>query len=281
MGTVYKVLDTARGDVILPVVTNAGAPVNGTSGTFAKIAAAGTLLIDVSNTTLYQNTNTQASPTWTQLTTASAGSLTTLTVSSTSSFAGVMTVSNATQSTSTTTGAVKIAGGVGVVKDVFLGGALSVAGASTLIGAAAVSDATQSTSTTTGSLKTAGGLGVVKDAFLGGKLNVAGIVTLGSIGTGLSAAGSTRTDATALTKQFNNVGTVGSGTGVILPASAVGVPIWVFNNGANPLAVYGAGSDTIDGTAGSTGVTLTNGKSALYMCVAANTYVSMMGVVSA
>jgi hypothetical protein len=50
--------------------TNAGAPVNGTSGTLAGVAAKGSLLIDTTNAVLYQNTNTLASPTWTALTTA-------------------------------------------------------------------------------------------------------------------------------------------------------------------------------------------------------------------
>jgi hypothetical protein len=45
---------------------NAGAPSDGTSGTYAGIADKGDLLIDTTNGTLYQNTNTKASPTWTQ-----------------------------------------------------------------------------------------------------------------------------------------------------------------------------------------------------------------------
>jgi hypothetical protein len=44
----------------------AGAPSNGTSGTYAGIAPKGALLVDTTNGTLYQNTGTQASPTWTQ-----------------------------------------------------------------------------------------------------------------------------------------------------------------------------------------------------------------------
>ena len=41
------------------------APVNGTSGTFAGFAGPGTLLIRTDTPTLYINTNTKASPTWT------------------------------------------------------------------------------------------------------------------------------------------------------------------------------------------------------------------------
>jgi hypothetical protein len=47
---------------------NAGVPTDGVSGTYATIAAKGDLLIDTTNGTIYQNTNTLASPTWTQLT---------------------------------------------------------------------------------------------------------------------------------------------------------------------------------------------------------------------
>ena len=46
---------------------NAGAPVDGASGTLYNVADAGDILIDTSNTKLYQNTNTKASPTWAQV----------------------------------------------------------------------------------------------------------------------------------------------------------------------------------------------------------------------
>ncbi|RYZ93551.1 MAG: hypothetical protein EOP06_00485 [Proteobacteria bacterium] len=46
---------------------NAGVPVAGTSGTFAKVAPKGALLVDTTNAILYINTNTQASPTWTKV----------------------------------------------------------------------------------------------------------------------------------------------------------------------------------------------------------------------
>lgn len=47
------------------VFTNAGVPTNGTSGTGAEWAGKGSLCIDTTNGTLYQNTGTKASPTWT------------------------------------------------------------------------------------------------------------------------------------------------------------------------------------------------------------------------
>lgn len=101
-------------------------------------------------------------------------------------------------------------------------------------------------------------------------------------GSALTAAGTTRADALALTKQINNIGTAAASTGVVLPAATVGQIVTVFNSGANPIKVYGAGSDTIDGTAGSTGVTLTNANRCMYICVAAATWLSaQMGVASA
>ena len=47
------------------VVTNAGAPSNGTSGTAAGVAKPGSLLIDTVNGAIYIYTNTKDSPTWT------------------------------------------------------------------------------------------------------------------------------------------------------------------------------------------------------------------------
>lgn len=102
----------------------------------------------------------------------------------------------------------------------------------------------------------------------------------------LTALGSTRADALALTKAINNVTVVASGNGVILPSAAVvgiGGAVLVFNSDASDaLKVYAAGSDTIDTVAGSTGVTLTATKRCLYFCVAANTFISaQLGVISA
>src|SRR5579859_7709027 len=59
-----------------PIVTNAGAPTNGTSGTYVNQAGPGSVLIDVTNKNIYVNTNTLASPTWTAIGGASAITLT-------------------------------------------------------------------------------------------------------------------------------------------------------------------------------------------------------------
>jgi hypothetical protein len=106
-----------------------------------------------------------------------------------------------------------------------------------------------------------------------------------SMGNGLTAVGNDRTSSLALTKAVNNVTTAAASTGVTLPAvSTVGVggSVIIFNAGANPIQVYGAGSDTIDGAAAATGVPLTNAKRCIYIAVAAATWISaQLGVVSA
>ena len=108
-----------------------------------------------------------------------------------------------------------------------------------------------------------------------------------SVATTLTAAGTTQATALALTSQINTVTTAAASTGVALPAAStvgVGGYVIVFNAGANPIKVYGVngGSDTIDGVAGATGVTLTNAKRCIYYVTAANTWISaQLGVVSA
>jgi len=53
------------GNQQIGILTNAGAPTSGTSGTYVNKAGPGCLLIDTTNTKLYINTNTRTSPTWT------------------------------------------------------------------------------------------------------------------------------------------------------------------------------------------------------------------------
>lgn len=113
-------------------------------------------------------------------------------------------------------------------------------------------------------------------------LAASGYYTNTSLGAALSAAGTTVADATQLTKQFNRLGTVAASTGAILPAAVAGRHIVVFNDGANPAKIYGAGTDTVDGAAAATGVTLTNAKRAIFYCFTAGAYESaQLGAVSA
>ncbi len=106
-----------------------------------------------------------------------------------------------------------------------------------------------------------------------GVLNTTGIGSA-SAANAVSAAGTNQATATPLTKKINNVSTVGSGTGVNLPASAAGVSIIVQNNGANPLTVYPAqgASDTINGLAATVGVKLVVGSVATFNATAAGAW---------
>lgn len=105
---------------------------------------------------------------------------------------------------------------------------------------------------------------------------------LRSVGNALTAVGTNRATALQLAKEINNITTAASGTGVILPVGVIGMEIEVVNAGASLVQVYATASETIDTTAGSTGVALTNAKRCVYKFVAANTWISaQMGAVSA
>lgn len=217
----FKMFDPAVGDRILPVITGNGVPTNGTSGTGAGVVKKGWLYIDEDNGEVYKNTNTQASPTWTEISATAGDALSGTTV--------------------------------------------------------AVTSTTDATDAATAPLKTAGGAAVAKKLFVGGSISALDRAT------GLTAVGTDRAGALALTKQFNNITTVGAATaGVVLPSAAGGFPVYVWNNAAaNAMHVYAPGSETVDGVAGGTGTTLAAGKSAIFYPISATAFVSMMGVLAA
>lgn len=186
--------------------TNAGAPSNGPTGTLAGFANVGDLLVDITNAVTYQNTGTQASPTWTSI-----GS----------------------------------------------GGNVAVTG------------------------------GTINGATIGQTTPAAGKFTFvgGSFANALTAVGTNVGTALALTAQGNRVTTAAStAVGVVLPAAAtvgVGNAVRVYNDGpSNSFHVYGAGSDTIDATAGSTGVVLTNAFYSDYLVTAAGAFISFRNAVT-
>lgn len=172
---------------------NAGSPTNGTSGTGAGIAGKGALLIDTTNGALYQNTNTLASPTWTQ-----------------------------------------------------------------------IAEGSNSPTFT--------------------NLTLTGLI-YNSVTTGITAGTTrTRTGAVALTTELNRVDTSTApsagtllGDGVVLMASAAGLDIIVVNNTANPIQVYSAGSDTINGVAGSTGVAVSPNSVNIFVAQATGGWVCDLG----
>lgn len=78
---------------------------------------------------------------------------------------------------------------------------------------------------------------------------------------GIAAAGTTQATATALTSVINQVDTVAASSGVYLPLTTGSrtTPFricFIIHNGASTLQVYASpsGSDTINGTAGATGI---------------------------
>lgn len=86
---------------------------------------------------------------------------------------------------------------------------------------------------------------------------------LAQASTGLSSTTATVTafsgggqaSATALTSTLNRVSTAAAlGDSVRLPASAVGLAVTIDNRGANPIRVFGAGTETVNGIATATGV---------------------------
>ena len=98
-------------------------------------------------------------------------------------------------------------------------------------------------------------------------------------------AGTTRTQAgaTALTTEINRVDTSTApsagtvlGDGVMLPATgAFARDILVINNTANPIQVYGAGTDTINGVAATTGVTQSQNSVGMYVSASSGTWASI------
>jgi hypothetical protein len=95
-------------------------------------------------------------------------------------------------------------------------------------------------------------------------------------------AGGTQAAATALTAMINRVSVVATqGDSVLLPAAVVGLAIIVINKGANPMQVFGAGTDTINAIATATGISQGINTTATYVCnVAGNWEVPITALVS-
>ena len=108
----------------------------------------------------------------------------TLSLPNTTTSGTVLLVSNATDSSSNTTGSVTLAGGLGIAKQLFVGtnatigtsaiGTLSLPNTTTSGTVLVVSNATDSTTSTSGSVTLAGGLGVAKNIINGGYISARG-----------------------------------------------------------------------------------------------------------
>jgi UDP-3-O-[3-hydroxymyristoyl] glucosamine N-acyltransferase len=84
--------------------------------------------------------------------------------------AGTVTPANATN---TTSGSLRVSGGVGITQDVFVGGALDT------VDSINIQDTSTSGSSVTGALTVAGGVGIVENCNIGGNLGVTGTATVG------------------------------------------------------------------------------------------------------
>lgn len=96
---------------------------------------------------------------------------------------------------------------------------------------------------------------------------------------GIVAAGITQAAATQIITQTARVGTAGAPVGGIppgvrLPLSAAGLELVIINHSANPIQVYGSGSDTIDDIAGSVGVQQMVNSFCLFSCATAGQWYS-------
>jgi hypothetical protein len=88
-------------------------------------------------------------------------------------------------------------------------------------------------------------------------------------------AGGGQASALGLTTELNNVGTVATAAdSVKLPAARAGLTIVVINTGANPMQVFGSGSDTINGVAAAAGVSQMPNSVVLYVSTAAGKWFS-------
>lgn len=81
---------------------------------------------------------------------------------------------------------------------------------------------------------------------------------------GLTATGTTATDAFPLITQNAKFSTVASGTGCLLPSSQAQPPFAIYNGGANTLKVYPISTQTINGGAAGAAFSIVAGEAALF-----------------
>jgi len=84
----------------------------------------------------------------------------------------------------------------------------------------------------------------------------------------------TQAGATPITTQYVNVVNANAADAVLLPPAVAGAEVVVQNAGAAvALQVYATGTDTINGTAGSTGVSLAAASTGIYFCVVTGAWI--------
>jgi hypothetical protein len=119
---------------------------------------------------------------------------------------GIVNVNNTTESTSSTNGALVVDGGVGIVGNLNVGGTIYADGIALGDGDFQIESTTVSNDTTSGALVVAGGVGIGGDVNIGGDTNVGGTLTASGV-----------TSVTDTTSSINNT------TGALLVAGGVGI----------------------------------------------------------
>jgi hypothetical protein len=185
------------------------------------------------------------------------------TLQSTLDVTGQTNLNATTTSTSTTTGALVVDGGVGIAENLFVGGTGNVTGATDLMstldvhGAATMQSTldvtgqtnlnatTTSTSTTTGALVVDGGVGIAENLFIGGTANVTGATDLMSTLDVHGAATMQSTlDVTGQTNLNDTTQSTSTTTGALIVDGGVGIAKNAYVGGA--LVV--TGDLTVNGT---------------------------------
>ena len=95
----------------------------------------------------------------------------------------------------------------------------------------------------------------------------------GDVGNSLTAAGSSASDALALSAVHNRVSTTAASTGVKLPPAEAGAIVTVANDGASSLTVYPQSDSTIDGGAS---VAIATTKRRLFIGISSTVWVSIL-----
>jgi hypothetical protein len=140
---------------------------------------------------LTYNDNNGSATNYTDMSINSSGNLTmtpsggSIILSSTLDVSGVVNLNDTTDSSSSTTGALIIDGGVGIAKKLYVGTDLAVNGNTTFTGTVGMNGSfqlnstTDSSSSSTGALIIAGGVGIAKKLYIGDDLNVTDATSIG------------------------------------------------------------------------------------------------------
>jgi hypothetical protein len=165
---------------------------------------------------------------------------------------GQLLISNTTASTTNTTGALVVTGGIGTSGSVTVGGGITAFGATELVGSANVKSTTVSTSTATGALRVAGGLGVLGAIWAA---NVNGLWTGTTISPDKGGTGSTTAPSTGQVMVGTSGGvyapaTIAAGNNIVITAASGALTLGLTND------VVIVGNLTVSGT--TTTVSTTN-----------------------